>query len=31
VDSQPWKRSTSKQDTGEINRLRLSRDAFSGR
>ena len=31
VASQPWKRSTSKQDIGEINRLRLSRDAFSGR
>ena len=31
VDSQPRKRSTSKQDIGEINRLRLSRDAFSGR
>ena len=31
VDSRPWKRSTIKQDIGEINRLRLNRDAFSGR
>jgi hypothetical protein len=30
VDSQPWKRSTSTQDIGEINRPRLSRDAFQG-
>jgi hypothetical protein len=30
VDSQPWKRNTSKRDIAEINRWRLSRDAFSG-
>jgi hypothetical protein len=30
VDSQPWKRNTSKRDVAEINRWRLSRDAFSG-
>jgi len=30
VDSQPWKRSTSKRAIAAINRWRLSRDAFSG-
>ena len=30
VDSQPWKRNTSKRDIAEINRWRVSRDAFSG-
>jgi len=30
VDSQPWKRNTSKRDIAESNRWRLSRDAFSG-